>query len=197
MLGKNPKASQKVSLLFEEEKVRKCYFLIAHKKTNAKTFPFTAKDRLGRDECAIPRGMISAYSETSDEGKDAETHFELLLEKDNYVLVLAFPLSGRQHQIRVHAACNGYPLLGDKLYNGDASVFMRFKDFTATEDDHDKMQIPRQALHAVALKLTYPQEDMTRFIAPLPLDLTQWIENTLHFNISDIENLIRERLKSF
>jgi 23S rRNA pseudouridine1911/1915/1917 synthase len=197
MLGKNPKASQKVSLLFEEEKVRKCYFLIAHKKTNAKTFPFTAKDRLGRDESAIPRGMISAYSETSDEGKDAETHFELLLEKDNYVLVLAFPLSGRQHQIRVHAACNGYPLLGDKLYNGDASVFMRFKDFTATEDDHDKMQIPRQALHAVALKLTYPQEDMTRFIAPLPLDLTQWIENTLHFNISDIENLIRERLKSF
>lgn len=197
MLGKNPKASQKVSLLFEEEKVRKCYFLIAHKKTNAKTFPFTAKDRLGRDESAIPRGMISAYSETSEEGKDAETHFELLLEKDNYVLVLAFPLSGRQHQIRVHAACNGYPLLGDKLYNGDASVFMRFKDFTATEDDHDKMQIPRQALHAVALKLTYPQEDMTRFIAPLPLDLTQWIENTLHFNISDIENLIRERLKSF
>ena len=197
MLGKNPKASQKVSLLFEEEKVRKCYFLIAHKKTNAKTFPFTAKDRLGRDESAIPRGMISAYSETSDEGKDAETHFELLLEKNNYVLVLAFPLSGRQHQIRVHAACNGYPLLGDKLYNGDASVFMRFKDFTATEDDHDKMQIPRQALHAVALKLTYPQEDMTRFIAPLPLDLTQWIENTLHFNISDIENLIRERLKSF
>jgi RluA family pseudouridine synthase len=197
MLGKNPKASQKVSLLFEEEKVRKCYFLIAHKKTNAKTFPFTAKDRLGRDESAIPRGMISAYSETSDEGKDAETHFELLLEKDNYVLVLAFPLSGRQHQIRVHAACNGYPLLGDKLYNGDASVFMRFKDFTATEDDHDKMQIPRQALHAVALKLTYPQEDMTRFIAPLPLDLTQWIENTLHFSISDIENLIRERLKSF
>ena len=197
MLGKNPKASQKVSLLFEEEKVRKCYFLIAHKKTNAKTFPFTAKDRLGRDESAIPRGMISAYSETSEEGKDAETHFELLLEKDNYVLVLAFPLSGRQHQIRVHAACNGYPLLGDKLYNGDASVFMRFKDFTATEDDHDKMQIPRQALHAVALKLTYPQEDMTRFIAPLPLDLTQWIENTLHFSISDIENLIRERLKSF
>jgi 23S rRNA pseudouridine1911/1915/1917 synthase len=197
MLGKNPKVSQKVSLLFEEEKVRKCYFLIAHKNPGARAFPFTAKERLGRDENAVPRGMISAYGETSDDGKDAETHFDMLLEQDNYVLALAFPLSGRQHQIRVHAACNGYPLLGDKLYNGDSSVFMRFKDFTATPEDHGKMQIPRQALHAVALRLSYPHDDMKHFIAPLPLDLTQWIEQTLQLNITDIENLIRERLKSF
>jgi RluA family pseudouridine synthase len=197
MLGKNPKVSQKVSLLFEEDKVRKCYFLIAHKNPNATAFPFTATERLGRDENAIPRGMISAYPESSEEGKDAETHFEVILEKDNFVLALAFPLSGRQHQIRVHAACNGYPLLGDKLYNGDSSVFMRFKDFTATAEDHDKMQIPRQALHAVALKLSYPEESMKLFIAPLPLDLTQWIRATLHLSIPEVEQLIHERLKSF
>jgi 23S rRNA-/tRNA-specific pseudouridylate synthase len=141
--------------------------------------------------------MISAYPESSEEGKDAETHFEVILEKDNFVLALAFPLSGRQHQIRVHAACNGYPLLGDKLYNGDSSVFMRFKDFTATAEDHDKMQIPRQALHAVALKLSYPEESMKLFIAPLPLDLTQWIKATLHLSIPEVEQLIHERLKSF
>jgi len=197
MLGKNPKVSQKVSLLFEEDKVKKCYFLVAHKNPNAKAFPFTAKERLGRDENAIPRGLISSYDEFSEDGKDAETHFELVLEKDNYVLALAFPLSGRQHQIRVHAACNGYPLLGDKLYNGDSSIFMRFKDFTATQDDHAKMQIPRQALHAVALKISYPADDLMHFIAPLPLDLTQWIETTLHLSVSDVENLIREKLKLF
>ena len=197
MLGKNPKVSQKVSLLFEEDKVRKCYFLIAHKKPNAKKFPFTAKERLGRDENAIPRGMISAYNESSEDGKDAETHFELVLEKDNYVLALAFPLSGRQHQIRVHAAFSGYPLLGDKLYNGDSSVFMRFKDATATQQDHEIMQIPRQALHAVALKLSYPQEAMNFFFAPLPPDLTQWITKNLNLEISDVENLIQERLKAF
>jgi len=197
MLGKNPKVSQKVSLLFEQDKVRKCYFLIAHKETNAKDFPFTAKERLGRDENAIPRGLISSYHENSEDGKDAETHFELVLEKNNYVLALAFPLSGRQHQIRVHAACNGYPLLGDKLYNGDPSIFIRFKDFTATEDDHHKMQIPRQALHAVALKLTYPQEEMKNFIAPLPKDLVDWIESKLGLKDEEVELLIKDKVLKF
>ena len=197
MLGKNPKTAQKVSLLFEEEKVRKCYFLIAHKNPGALSFPFTAKQRLDRDETAIPRGLISAYPEDSEQGKDAETHFELIIEKDNMVLALAFPLTGRQHQIRVHAACNGYPLLGDKLYNGDASVFMRFKDATATEEDHEKMQIPRQALHAVALKLAYPADTMKPFIAPLPKDLVDWIETKLGLNDAEVEELIREKVNKF
>lgn len=197
MLGKNPKAAQRVSLLFEEEKVRKCYFLIAHKNSGAKVFPFTAKERLGRDDNAIPRGLITTYPETSEEGKDAETHFELVLEEDNYVLALAFPHTGRQHQIRVHAACNGYPLLGDKLYNGDSSIFIRFKDDTASQDDHEKMQIPRQALHAVALKLAYPTEAMRHFIAPLPKDLSDWIELKLGLNHAQVEDLIKEKVEKF
>lgn len=194
LLGKNPKTSQKVSALFEEDKVRKCYFLIAHKNSGAKTFPFTAKERLGRDEGAIPRGLISPYPENSEDGKEAETHFELILEKDNYVLALAFPLTGRQHQIRVHAATNGYPLLGDKLYNGDSSIFIRFKDFTATLDDHDKMQIPRQALHAAALKLTYPENDYQHFIAPLPKDLSHWIEHKLGLSHDQVEKMMEEKI---
>jgi 23S rRNA-/tRNA-specific pseudouridylate synthase len=165
MLGKNPKTTQKLSLLFEEDKVKKCYFLIAHKNKKATPFPFTAKERLGRNEDAIPQGMIYAYPENSEDGKEAETHFELLMENEDYVLALAFPLTGRQHQIRVHAAVNGYPLLGEKLYNGDPGVFMRFKDHEATDADHELLQIPRHALHATALKLTYPSTSYTHFIA--------------------------------
>lgn len=194
LLGKNPRASQMVGALFEQDKVRKCYFLIAHKTNNAKPFPFTATERLGRDENAIPRGLISAYAQDSEEGKEAETHFELVLEKNNYVLALAFPLTGRQHQIRVHAASNGYPLLGDKLYNGDSSIFMRFKDFTATPEDHDKMQIPRQALHAAALKLTYPSNEFTHFIAPLPIDLSSWIDSHLGISHTEVEQMMEKRI---
>jgi len=195
LLGKNPKTSQKVSLLFEKDMVRKCYFFIAHKRNNADSFPFTAKERMDREEDAIPRGIMFNYPETSDKGKEAQTHFELILEKDNYVLALAFPLTGRQHQIRVHAACHGYPLLGDKLYNGDPSVFIRFKDHVATPSDHDKMEIPRQALHAVALKLAYPAEKMQHFIAPLPTDLSDWLETKLGLNHAEVEKLIEEYLK--
>ena len=115
LLGKNPKVSQRVATLFENDLVRKCYFFIAHKKAGATPFPFTAKERMDREETAIPRGIMSWYPENSELGKESETHFELLLEKDDFVLALAFPLTGRQHQIRVHASCHGYPNLGMAL----------------------------------------------------------------------------------
>jgi 23S rRNA pseudouridine1911/1915/1917 synthase len=198
MLGKNPKVTQKISLHFEEDRVKKCYFLIAHKREKATAFPFTAKERLGRNEEAIPQGMIYAAPEDSDFGKEAETHFELILDLQDYVLALAFPFTGRQHQIRVHAASHGYPLLGDKLYNGDSSIFIRFKDHVPTDEDHAIMQIPRQALHAIALKLPYPDDTkIKKFQAPLPLDLAQWLENKLGLNISEVEKLISEKLNSF
>jgi RluA family pseudouridine synthase len=197
LLGKNPKVSQRVSLLFEEDKVRKCYFFIAHKKLNARTFPFTAKERMDREEGKIPRGMMSVWPEQSEFGKESETYFELLLEKDGYVLAMAFPLTGRQHQIRVHASVNGYPLLGDKLYNGDPGVFIRFKDMVATDEDHALMEIPRHALHATALKLTYPKDKMTYFIAPLPDDLALWLKTKLGLERQEVEQIIRQKVEQF
>lgn len=196
LLAKNPQTAQQVAILFEEDKVRKCYFFIAHKSDKARPFPFTAKERLGRKEGAIPEAMIFAYPEDSDEGKESETHFELVLEKNGYVLALAFPLTGRQHQIRVHAATNGYTLLGDKLYNGDPGVFMRFKDHAASDEDHEKMQIPRQALHAAALKILYKSRP-THFIAPLPKDLTDWIKRKLDLSFDEIEELMEKRILEF
>ena len=197
LLGKNPKVSQRMALLFEEDKVRKCYFFIAHKRPGAKTFPFTAKERMDREEGKIPSQMMSVWPEESEFGKESETHFELILEKDDYVLAMAFPLTGRQHQIRVHAAFHGYPLLGEKLYNGDPGVFMRFKDGDATEEDHDLLQIPRHALHATALKLTYPKDKLTYFIAPLPEDLAIWVEEKLDLKRTQVEEIIKAKVQEF
>lgn len=197
LLAKNPKTAQRMSQLFENDQVRKCYFLIAHKNSGATPFPFIAKERMDREEGSIPASMMSHWPEGSHLGKDSETHFELLLEKDDYVLALAFPVTGRQHQIRVHAACHGYPLLGDKLYNGDPKIFIRFKDFIATDEDHQKMQIPRQALHAAALKLTYPADQPSHFIAPLPHDLADWIHKKLLLDKGSVEDLIATKVKSF
>lgn len=196
LLGKNPVTSQQVSQLFEEDLVRKCYFLIAHKTDGARPFPFTAKERLDRKEGAIPEAMMFAFPQNGTEGKESETHFECIFEKNNYVLALAFPLTGRQHQIRVHAATHGYPLLGDKLYNGDPGVFMRFKDNKATDEDHELMQIPRQALHAAALKLLY-QGKPKHFIAPLPTDLTNWMEKNLGLDSKTAESLMEKSILEF
>jgi len=197
LLGKNPKVAQRVSQLFEDDVVRKCYFFIGHKKPGAKVFPFTARERMDREEDKIPRGMMSVWPEDSEFGKESETYFELILEKDDYVLAMAFPKTGRQHQIRIHAAYNGYPLLGEKLYNGDPGVFMRFKDHEATDDDHALLQIPRHALHATALKLTYPKDKMTYFLAPLPEDLAQWLKEKLELDRLQVEKMIKDKVEQF
>lgn len=195
LLGKDPEAAKLISQYFESDRIRKCYFLIAHKKENAAAFPFTARERLG-ERPGMPRGMHMCHPEDSSEGKEAETTFEVLTEKDGYALVLAFPKTGRQHQIRLHAAHHGYPLLGDKMYNGDPTIFMRFKDKVATPEDHEKMQIPRQALHALALKVPYPDASKeTLYRAPLGADLKAWIHETLALDPSSVEELIEARLK--
>lgn len=197
MLGKNPKVVQRISTQFEEDTVRKCYFFISHKKEGAVPLPFTAKQRMDREEGKIPRGMMSAWNENHHLGKECETYFEPILEKNNYVLAMAFPKTGRQHQIRVHAAVNGYPLLGDKLYNGDEGIFIRFKDHIPTLADHQAMEIPRHALHATALKLFYPEDKLTYFISPLPHDLAHWIKEKLAVEPAVIEEAIAQKVKLY
>ncbi len=195
VMGKNPKATQKITTLFENSLVNKCYFFIAHKNQMATTLPFTANENMGPRDDFLPRNYVHCFED--ERGKTASTHFELIEQYDNYVLGLAFPKTGRQHQIRTHAAFHGYPLLGDKMYNGDPRIFMRFKDEIATTADHDKMQIPRHALHAIALKFRNHPKYNRFFQAPLPQDLCDWIEQNLYLEIADLEEKIKEKLGVF
>lgn len=180
LLGRNPAAAQTMTALFENNQVRKCYFFMAHKK-NTPHLPFTANERMGSQDNFIPRLFVHCYKEDSSEGKHAQTTFYMLEESDDYMLGLAFPKTGRQHQIRTHAAFHGLPLIGDKLYNGDPQVFIRFKDGIATKEDHDKMQLPRHALHSTALLLEWPSpERPTLLRAPIPQDFIPWIQKNFN-----------------
>lgn len=180
LIGKTIDAAQKCTLLFEQDKVKKCYFFMAHKNPNARAFPFVANERLGNIEDYSPRQFIHCFPEDSTHGKRARTTFKLLFENDNYVIGLAFPQTGRQHQIRAHAAVHGYPLIGDKLYNGDAFVFSRFKNNESTPEDFKLMQLPRHALHAIALKLPYPNpKEDSLFRGSVPPEFLEWIREKI------------------
>jgi RluA family pseudouridine synthase len=178
LLGKNEKAAQVLTELFENRKVKKAYIFIAHKKHDASSFPFVADERLGLKDDHTPRNMVHCFAKETKQGKRAQTRFELVHDFGSFVLALAFPVTGRQHQIRAHAAHHGYPLLGDKMYNGDPTDFMRFKDGVATESDFDLMQIPRQALHAAALSLRIDYLNQNKlWVQPIPNDLKKWLSS--------------------
>ncbi len=89
-------------------------------------------------------------------GRSAQTKYRVILTSAKYSLLELQPLTGRTHQIRVHLAKIGHPILGDTLYHGDAA--------------------DRLFLHAVSLKLSLPGGKVSTFKAPLPTEFAQVME---------------------
>lgn len=91
---------------------------------------------------------------------------------DRYSLVEAELKTGRMHQIRSTLFSLGFPLLGDKLYGPDDTVFLRFISDGMTVEDHKKLILPRQALHAARLEFVHPvTKQHLVFESPWPEDL--------------------------
>ncbi|MBQ8287147.1 MAG: RluA family pseudouridine synthase [Clostridia bacterium] len=83
----------------------------------------------------------------------ALTRYEVVERYEDYTLVRAFPETGRTHQLRVHFAYIGHPIVGDTLYGSAHPT------------------LPRQALHAETLTFPHPDGSLRTISAPLPADL--------------------------
>jgi len=105
-------------------------------------------------------------------GLAASTGLEVTEERAGYALVRCELHTGRQHQIRVHLAARGCPVVGDKLYGPDERLLARAADGELTDADRELLELPRHALHAHRYALTHPLTggalDLT---SPLPPDL--------------------------
>lgn len=197
LLGKNPAFTKIMTDHFENDRIKKCYFFIS--KVNAQIEQcdeFEANERLGASEGGLKRVYIDHYPENSFEGKEAKTHFKILYRQDDYALGLAFPITGRQHQIRVHAMVHGLPLIGDKLYLGSFEMFQRFKDLYATDEDHRLMELPRHALHAIALKMPFKGKEKL-ILSHIPHDLIDWIRRRMSIKIEKLEEQIASEITSY
>ncbi|MHB1393289.1 MAG: RluA family pseudouridine synthase [Clostridia bacterium] len=129
------------------------------------------KHNITKEYLAIAQGRVVADSGTVDapiaverersikrvvreDGVRAVTHYRVLERYEGYTLLSIVLETGRTHQIRVHMAHIGHPLLGDDLYGGS------------------KEKINRHALHAYNIKMLHPIENRTLdFTAELPKDM--------------------------
>jgi 23S rRNA pseudouridine1911/1915/1917 synthase len=114
----------------------------------------------GTIDAPIARKIDSIIErEVREDGQRAVTHFRVLQRFDSYTHVSLQLETGRTHQIRVHLAYLGHPLVGDELYGGRREV------------------ITRQALHSKELSFFHPfHQQMYRFQCPLPDDMNNIIK---------------------
>ena len=95
----------------------------------------------------------------SKDGKQAKTKFAVLenFPRYGYALLKCEPLTGRTHQIRVHASYAGFPIVGDQLYGGKPLWLSRLKkDYRLKPGREERPLISRVALHAEELQLPHP-----------------------------------------
>jgi 23S rRNA pseudouridine1911/1915/1917 synthase len=87
----------------------------------------------------------------------------------------AIPRTGRTHQIRVHLASLGHPIVGDKIYGPNEELYLQFIETGWTEELARQLLLPRQALHSARLEIAGEAE----YTSPFPVDLVRFLDTGL------------------
>ena len=164
--GKHDAAEVALKIRFEKRKVSKRYLAIT------RGVPTPTRGRIELPLRGVEDGL-HVMMEASPDGLSAATDYEVLEERAGAALVSLKPVSGRQHQLRVHLAEVGAPIVGDKLYGPEGpGPFLEIIDEGMSAGLLSRLGHPRQALHASELRIAHPRtgEEHT-FVAPLPPDL--------------------------
>ncbi|WP_345976033.1 RluA family pseudouridine synthase [Sulfurimonas sp. HSL3-7] len=153
----NKKSERTLKMMFEERKMQKRYLALVHGEVKE---IMDIKEPLLRreDESAIVRMVVRVHPE----GKYSETlitPIQYFPELD-MTLVEAKPLTGRQHQIRVHLFHVKHPIVGDPIYGQSESDIVRFLDRDIDSSERIKLGgAKRLLLHASQLEFSYGGND--------------------------------------
>jgi len=160
IVAKNDAAHRRLSEMFKSREVHKTYVALVHGRMTADTGEVSKQ--VGRDprrRTRMKAGGIAA--------RDALTKFRVLRRIGPFTLVEAMPQTGRTHQIRVHLASLGHPVVGDDTYGAPAKL--RFGTL-------EEATLSRTFLHAARLAFAHPITGAPmKFEAPLPAELTAFL----------------------
>src|SRR5579875_84634 len=164
LIAKEEQTHRDLSQLFEQRKIFKEYLALT-------------AGVLDRDSDYI-EGRIAHHphdrvkmivsDDEDDDGKEAVSYYEVIERFRGFSYCRIQPRTGRTHQIRVHLASIGCPVLADKVYSGRDRLYL--SDLVpGLDSEHEELLLSRQALHAYRLRLRHPRRGTILDLeAPLP-----------------------------
>lgn len=162
MVARNKISAQRLSEDMRAGKIKKTYFAVLH------GYPGQTE---GRIDAPIKRAEDSKILRTvAPDGAPSRTRYRVLVGNEMYSAVLASPITGRTHQLRVHFSSIGHRICGDTLYG------------------YPCQYINRQALHAFCLSFPHPSSGEPMCVyAPIPKDIRALCQSV--FSFEDQEKL--------
>jgi 23S rRNA pseudouridine1911/1915/1917 synthase len=178
LVAKNAAAARRFGLLMQEQRIAKEYLAIVwgwpewiHKTVDA---PLTRQGTQGPSPIWLKQAIHPAGAPARTEFI-VERQFSLGASAEPFSIVRAVPQTGRTHQIRVHLASLGHPIVGDKIYGPDEKLYLQFIATGWTPELARRLLLPRHALHSAALEI----EGVGRWTSPLPRDLEIFLPPSL------------------
>jgi 23S rRNA pseudouridine1911/1915/1917 synthase len=165
LIAKDAAMAAQLHRAMHKQQVIKEYRAIVHGRAGEDHGVIDAPIGLARGrEVAIRRGV-------ERDGQPARTEWWAVERTAAFTQLRLRLHTGRAHQIRVHLAHIGHPVVGDKIYGGDERLYLQFIETGMTPALLEKLLLPRHALHAERLVLPCGKPEPVEWRAPLPEDL--------------------------
>jgi 23S rRNA pseudouridine1911/1915/1917 synthase len=186
IIGKHERAARQLRVLWEKRQVKKEYVAIVHGAFNDTHRTIIAP--LGKDE----QSTVAIKDRVRPDGLQATTEIwplhvftrtplsppakpQVLADSGGqsfgpqfFSLLRVMPHTGRKHQIRIHLAHVGHPIVGDKLYGGDEELYLAFVQKRITPEQWSGLLLENHALHAAELRFDWAGSERVFRAEPEP-----------------------------
>jgi 23S rRNA pseudouridine1911/1915/1917 synthase len=153
VVAKSEAAARELGKVWEGRRVRKEYWAIVHGRVSEDNG--TVEAPLGRDEASAVAIKDCARADGAPSRTDFEVERRFARAEGEFTWLKVTPHTGRKHQIRIHLAHVGHPVVGDKLYGGDEDLYLALVQDRLTEAHRKRLILPHHALHAREVKFEW------------------------------------------